>query len=955
MRNLFFIFLLIHGTQVSGQFVYFKEMNTQNGLPTDCVYDLAVDDQALMYLGTDQGVYTFNGVDFKQFVLKNAVSSSITSISFTDKQILWCRNFSDQVFYSVGSTLKPSFRISKYLKNELLVDVRAMGNLLYVLSFDAIYVIQADSQKLIKRIPVQHAEGMSVEESKLLITNVNGLCMWIKGTDVVRKRQLNPGRYRSAGSAHESFIIEKTTVPGLAYQVNEKTVRKVSSLANFSHGLYINNCHLIQGTVFLTTNLGTFIKMGRSWTTISNGQNHTDLVTDFQGGIWIGTIDNGLIYVPSLEMSSFFVSQAGSALRHVIPGPRGFFVSTNNGILYELDKNGRILEEYDTKTGRDLEFIQFDSVNQRIYTSVGHFQYGSNRSFVPFYYGKGLAMDRFGNIYFGIHSLSGIIQSGINQDVLLPNLGSFTSGAIAFRVIRNKRTRCLHQTNDYLMIGYVDKLLGYSSKRWKEFKTQSGKSIHAVSMATDRNGRLWVATVQDGVYVFQQDKQVRHFSAETGLSNSQCKRLKIVDNQVYVITINGLDRIDPDNFDIRSLTNDYSLQHRGILDVDRSENCLLLVTKNHVIRVPFKSNRKLVAPKIQFKKISTRTGEIVHWNRRVTLDAASFEITWEYLAFREGVKIPLFYRLRGLDTKWRRLSPTVSSLAYNGLTHGNYIFEIRSGVKQAQLFSLPITIEKPFWLTWWFISGEVLIALLILFLTIRLTVWYVRKKQRVREQLILSQLTAIRSQMNPHFLYNVLNSLQGLIYSNKVNEAGNYVSMFSDHLRHTLDMSDKQLISVQEELESLEIYLKLEKLRFGEEFQFTLFRDPAVDESAKIPSMIVQPFVENAVKHGLLHKKGDKHVHVSFTRLNAQTIEIVIRDNGIGREKAQQLNLLRKDKPKSFATGAILNRIDLLNAHFKQQIRLTISDLSVGGHATGTEVSIQIPLDPESNESINRR
>lgn len=955
LRQFIALILFSFSFYLEGQVTYFREFTTQNGLPSDCIYDLATDYYGLIYIGTDQGVYSFNGVDFKQFVLKDAISSSITSISFTDKNVMWCRNFSDQVFYSKGNVLQPNKQVSTFLKDEILVDLRALNDHVYILSFEAVYIIHTDSGRLIKRIAIKHAEGISVQGDQILITNVEGKCFWLQGTKIIGSKQLLSGRYRSAGSYKSSFIIEKTKVPGLAYESNGQTIRKLGAIHKFSQGLYINSCHVINGKTFLSTNRGTFFTQKDVWKQLANGQNHTDLVLDFQGGIWISTIDNGLIYVSSLDIADFFTAQRGQSFRQVIPAPSGYFVSTNNGFVFEVDLTGKLVKTYDTKSGRDIEFIHFDPVSNRLYTSVGFFNYRDHQTFFPFYYGKGISIDAKGNLYFGIHSLSGMILSDSKQEIFLPNRKKLHSGGVDFQVIREKRTRCVHMINDILVIGYVDKLIAYFSHKQAEIKSKKGESIHAVSLAHDRHGRLWVATVQDGVYVFENGKEIKHFSVHSGLSHGQCKRLKIFGKHVYVITINGLDRLDAETFDVRSFTDDYSLQNTLILDVNELQGCLLLVTKNKVIKVPFQEEKSLVLPRILFESIKTRGGEQLRVNHTSNvLNEHSFEISWEYLAFREGVKTPLFYRLKGLEQKWRKLSPTVGSVTYNGLPHGTYCFELRSGVKNAHIFSVPIQILKPFWYAWWFILLEIVVAVLIIILTIRLTVWYVRKKQRIREQLIISQLTAIRSQMNPHFLYNVLNSLQGLIYTNKVNEAGNYVSMFSDHLRHTLDMSDKQVLTVKEEIESLDIYLRLEKLRFGDDFQYEIKKESTVNELWKIPTMILQPFVENAVKHGLLNKKGIKIVQIYFSANSSEMLQISIRDNGIGREKSLLINQKRKDKPKSFATGAIVNRIELLNQHLRRKIRIEILDLSEMGVAIGTEVLIQIPIDLEIYESINR-
>lgn len=947
---LFFVFPFV----LKGQVAYYREFTSQNGLPSDCVFDLASDNYGLMYIGTDQGVYSYNGVDFKQYELQGALSSSISSLSFTNDNKLWCRNFSDQVFYSEGNVLKPSSLVKNYLSNELLIDLKAINQLVYILSFEALYIVDSKNHRLLKRIEVIGAEGLSIQGNQVLVTTVNGYCIWFKGTRKISTKQIKTGRYRSAGSANTSFLIEKNKVPMQAYHSDGKSIRPVTSFLQFSTGLYINNCNVLKGRTFLSTNQGTFYTERSQWKQLSTGHNHTDLFIDFQGGIWISTIENGLLYLPSLDISNFFEADYGNNLRQMIASPDGFFVSTSNGIVYELNHKGEKIRYYDTKTGRDIEFIYFDHLSNRLYTSVGYFNYHHSSSFFQFYYGKGIAIDAHANLYFGIHSLSGVIKGNEKSSVVNPTSSIQKAGSVVFQVIRKKRSRCLLLLKSQLVIGYVDKLIAYSNNMTIEFRSKAGKSIQAVSLAKDDFGRLWVATVQDGVYVFKNGKEEKHFTVDLGLSHQQCKRIKIFGNQLFVITISGLDQIDVHSFKLRSFTNNYSLYNTPIIDIHKENGNLMLLTKNQIINIPYHKESNLILPRLNFKNISLRNGRIQRIKKQNNLKEGFFEISWDYLAYREGVKVPLYYRLNGFDKKWNKLSPTVSAVSYNGLTHGEYRFELKTGLKNDQIQSIQLHIERPIWLKWWFILLEILLIAVLFYLTIRLTVLQMRKKQSRREQLIHSKLTAIRSQMNPHFLYNVLNSLQGLIYSNKVNEAGNYVSMFSDHLRYTLSISDKQMITIKEEMESLDIYLRLEKLRFGDDFNYSIQKESEVNEQFKIPSMILQPFVENAVKHGLLNKKGEKNVLIHFSLIDLQTIQIVVRDNGIGREKSYVLNRNRKDKPTSFATGAILNRIELLNQHLEKKMSLVFHDLVENGVSTGTEVIIKIPIDLKIYESIDR-
>jgi len=172
-----------------------------------------------------------------------------------------------------------------------------------------------------------------------------------------------------------------------------------------------------------------------------------------------------------------------------------------------------------------------------------------------------------------------------------------------------------------------------------------------------------------------------------------------------------------------------------------------------------------------------------------------------------------------------------------------------------------------------------------------------------------------------------------------------YLSKFSSLTRSILEMTEKETVSIAEEIKTLALYLDIEKARFNEDFEFEITTENIPDtEQTKIPSMFLQPFVENAVKHGLLHKEGTKKLTVHFSIKN-EILEIKIADNGIGREKSGALNAIKNKNHKSFATEAMQNRIDILNRTRKKPIKLDYTDKkNTKEQAIGTVVNIEIPL-----------
>jgi len=200
--------------------------------------------------------------------------------------------------------------------------------------------------------------------------------------------------------------------------------------------------------------------------------------------------------------------------------------------------------------------------------------------------------------------------------------------------------------------------------------------------------------------------------------------------------------------------------------------------------------------------------------------------------------------------------------------------------------------------------------------------------------------------MNPHFMFNALNSIQEFIILNDKQQANIYLGKFADLMRMTLDMSNKDMVSFNDELTSLKLYLELEALRFESQFYYNIQIDESVSSTAiYLPPMLIQPYVENALKHGLLHQKGNRELSINFLMSETNVLTCVITDNGIGRQRSMEINAMQQKKHKSFATSATQKRLSLLNVQQNANIRVAYNDLVDNkGNCSGTKVTINIPI-----------
>lgn len=221
-----------------------------------------------------------------------------------------------------------------------------------------------------------------------------------------------------------------------------------------------------------------------------------------------------------------------------------------------------------------------------------------------------------------------------------------------------------------------------------------------------------------------------------------------------------------------------------------------------------------------------------------------------------------------------------------------------------------------------------------------------QKRLAIEKQYRESELKALKSQMNPHFIFNALNSIQEYIVMNKKNEASDYLGKFADLIRTYLSHSDTGVISLQEEIESLNMYLDLESLRFEDKLHYELKVSEKLNKDViHIPTMLIQPYVENALKHGLLHKKDNRIVTVRFSNSENNNILCIVEDNGVGRAKSKEFQAKKNRLHKSFAAKATEERLELLNYGKDKKIGVETVDLiHENGGAIGTRVELTIPI-----------
>ncbi len=329
-------------------------------------------------------------------------------------------------------------------------------------------------------------------------------------------------------------------------------------------------------------------------------------------------------------------------------------------------------------------------------------------------------------------------------------------------------------------------------------------------------------------------------------------------------------------------------------------------------------------------------------NINISFDNQSFsakDVTCQYSITKNG------------KDEW--LNITGNEINLNTPGFGNYTIKIRSktlGSAYSRPAVLNLSILKPFWATWWFITICAILFLLLIWGIIQFVTWRkLRKKQKQHEadmKYQQSEYRALNALMNPHFIFNSLNNIQGLINKDEKLVANEYLVIFSDLIRQNMHNISKGFISLEEELNLVENYLNLEKLRFKEFIQYSITVEDYVEtEDIMIPPLMIQPLVENAVKHGLLPKQSTDNKVDIYVYEKGNTLYIDITDNGVGITYSQKQETRLHE---SFGLSNLQKRTEHLRRIQKQQIDIEIKELvSDDGTVLGTKATVKMALEEE--------
>jgi ligand-binding sensor domain-containing protein len=495
--------------------------------------------------------------------------------------------------------------------------------------------------------------------------------------------------------------------------------------------------------------------------------------------------------------------------------------------------------------------------------------------------------------------------------------------------------------------------------------------VHSITQ--DHKGVIWIGTGGGLCWFDEIKRKFTTFSDKNGLPNIRVAQLLVDDkNRIWMSTNKGISMLNESrteftNYDpgdglqgwVFSLgsgfkTHDGYLCYGGVNGFNMFHPDSLRINN---FKPPLILNRIMIFD--EPLKIDSAYADLRSLKLSYKQNFFSFEFA--ALNYDHPEKNQYKYQLIDFDKKVVH-NGTNRIFSYTNVPHGTYTLKVTASnndeVWNETGYEMEIVITPPFWVTWWFRTIVIIAFLAAVFAFFKLRENRIKKEQArqtaINKQIAEIRMVALRGQMNPHFIFNSLNSIQHFISIREKDEALNYLSKFSKLIRKILENSRENTVSISNEIQLLELYIQLEQLRFSNKFEYHISIDEKIDmENTLIPPLLIQPYIENAILHGLINKNDKGDLWLSLERNNGSLI-CKIEDNGIGRARSQEIEQGKVSRHKSLGIKVTEERIAGLSELLDYNMEVVIDDLfeinqtSEGApQPAGTRVTISIPIKEE--------
>ncbi len=938
----------------------FEVYTNFDGLPNNSILDIYFDQNDLLWLATEDGLSRYNGVSFKNFRAgDDGKPFVVTGISEYQNQIFIASN---RGFYSVkDDSLIPFTTDIKVPFNAIGFIKKSEKKGLWIANGSQLYFLNGKkSQKFDESHGLlRHPLSDLVEyDDKLYISHFNGGILELGADGVLKKIDETSelqNKYINCLHVFENKLYVGTNNSGL-YSYDLKT--NELQLLNENKGISTNHIECLYSSpngdiLWVGTGGGGLSKIYKSTFTpykIPNEQEDNPWIYDCiyakDGAIWVGAGAKGVYSIKDSSTIQFNSSNG--------------YTSAKTRIIYE-DKDGRILFApegkglwlYDSlfhqliSPERKMRFDHIKGITQdssnnywiseggkglmrfkiedSTYKVIDH-KIFNRTSGLPRNYIYDLFTDRNGRVWFGTRNAgAGVIE---DNHIYLLN----TQNGLASNFVTSITEDFKGQI--YLAGGNAISIISGDKGKWKIHDVLSRESKlkgHQIfQILVDSGSGIWVGTTH-GMNYYQFNGKGDGYNYEYFGPNEGFTAMETNTNALCML---------PNGKILSGTPQGLFVYHPEVKSKNFQKPQIFLKD----IKVFYEPLKKLY-PNLfeQWNQVKSK----VHLNHKQT--HLSFEFTAQDLSNPDNIQYAWF--LEGFDEKWSPFNDQTIAV-YSNLPPGKYSFHLKAinndGISSDEFISHSIIINAPppppppFYKQVWFIYTIIALSALIIGLVLFIIIQrWKRERERIRMErnvLHLQQQT-LRLQMNPHFIFNALNTIQGKIVQQDGKKARYLLSKFARLMRQILEYSREEYISIAEEMELLENYLMLEKNTRNDSFSYSINSDLVEDEEEFIPPMLVQPFIENALIHAFKGRE-DGHINISFNQID-NYIVVSIDDNGVGRGKSAERNAQQESKHKSLALIVTQERLHALDSETDGKIEFI--DKMDGNDPIGTTVKIWVP------------
>ncbi|MEL6636688.1 MAG: histidine kinase [Bacteroidota bacterium] len=700
---------------------------------------------------------------------------------------------------------------------------------------------------------------------------------------------------------------------------------------------------------------------------------------------WFSTLDAGIFVVRHPELREYTAPQS-------LPSPKvisldgnergGLWVGFNHNYYAQLIGDSMQISRIigHQETGREVQCFVFPAPGEGpgstlvLGKDLSHVIYEDGRVDLLYCMAQEMAIDDWGNYWLGVRRLRYVPRDTLQTWIFSPRDPLFeiykerafqrqNSLPTAHR-INSVRINCLANTPGRMWVGTHEGLhyYDYESQRpgaVQVFAPLRGKISKLVYDAPRQ--RLWVGTDAQGVFLIRDGQLVAQWGLQEGLTSLTCTDLCVDEAGIlWMASLNGINHIEwtEDGGQAHSFSLAEGLPSEKINAIEVVDSTLYVGTDFGLYTIDREwSKAPPVAPPVHLQAFEVGPHELLHAEQR-RFSHADNSVRFAFAGFyhKKPDRLRFQYRLAGQHSEW--VSTPAREVRFQSLAPGDYTFEVRAvngeGLASVVPASLAFSIEPAPWQTNSFRLVVLALGILLLNQLWRWRVRRLRRKYELRNRLVRTQkekielakhfsdlkISALQLQMNPHFIFNALNTIKGYYGAQKLREGGTFINKFAQLLRSILEYSN-QYIPLNEEIRQLQLYLELSQTRYANRFDFKIHQPADLEaEEISLPSMLIQPFVENAILHGVVPKQETGQVDLYF-ELRENILDVRILDNGIGRAAAGARG--KGPAHRSLATQITRERLAIL--HPKADDALLIEDLhDPETGACGTRVHLRIPV-----------